>query len=118
MTLEEVVKLCRYVKGACPNQAFDEYTPEVWAEIIPDWLTLDDARQAVILLKRKQTYVDVSEIIRQAGVTAYPRLEQERLRMLLDSDKYHDYIAQADERVVQLIAKHQERRAIEGGPGL
>jgi len=118
MTPAEAVRLCRYVKAACPNQAFDEYTPEVWAEIIPDWLTLDDARQAVISLKRKQTYVDISEIIKQASVTAYPFQEQERLRMLLDSDAYHAHLEEADARAQQLISQHHERLAIEGGAGL
>ena len=61
MTHEEVVKLCRYIQAACPSQAFDDYTPEVWAEMLPARYTLDECRAAVIAIKQRQAYVDVSE---------------------------------------------------------
>lgn len=34
MTPTETVKLCRMVKAICPAQAIDEFTPDVWFDLI------------------------------------------------------------------------------------
>lgn len=63
MTSEEMTVLCRYIKAQCPQQAFDTRTPTAWAETAPGWLTLDAARAAVIAVKQRQPFVDISDII-------------------------------------------------------
>ena len=51
MTPEEVVVLARYVRALCPQQKFDEYTPDAWHDLLGD-LSLADCRQAAETLAR------------------------------------------------------------------
>jgi hypothetical protein len=76
MTHEEIVKLCRYIQAACPAQRFDEYTPDVWAEVFPASLTLDDCRAAVITIKQRQRYIDPSDIIAEVRRIRSNRLDR------------------------------------------
>lgn len=104
MTRDEVVKLCRYIKAACPAQAFDDYTPDVWAEILPSWLTLDAARSAVIAVKQRQAFVDVSDIIAEAKRARRAIEDQQRLGTYLDSAAYRAQIATADREFLRKLA--------------
>lgn len=61
MNREETIKLTRYVKGACPQQAVDEFTPNIWHDLLKD-LRLEDCRQAVVAIARRQPFVSPSEI--------------------------------------------------------
>jgi len=84
MTCEEVTKLCRYIKAACPSQSMDEFTPVVWTEILPAHYSLDECRAAVIAIKQRQTWVDVSDII--AEVKRARRADLESLVLPTDLD--------------------------------
>lgn len=42
----ETVQLVRVVASLCPNQKFDEYTPDAWAIVLED-VRYEDAQQAV-----------------------------------------------------------------------
>ena len=61
MNATQALVLTRLVRGACPSQKFDEYTPDVWFEMLAD-LQFDDARQAVIELGKRQTFISPAEI--------------------------------------------------------
>lgn len=61
MTPRETVLLCRYVKACCPQQAFDEYTPDAWQDLLGD-LTLADCREAVRNVAGRQPFVAPAEI--------------------------------------------------------
>jgi hypothetical protein len=61
MNREDTVRLCRYVKGACPQQAIDEFTPNIWHDLLGD-LRLEDCREAVTAVARRQPFVSPAEI--------------------------------------------------------
>lgn len=61
MNREDTVRLCRYVKGACPQQAIDEFTPNIWHDLLGD-LRLEDCREAVTSVARRQPFVSPAEI--------------------------------------------------------
>lgn len=62
MTPDETVVLARYVRALCPQQKFDEYTPDAWHDVLGDF-ALADARSAAAAVARKQPFVSPAEII-------------------------------------------------------
>lgn len=62
MTPDETVMLARYVRALCPQQKFDEYTPDAWHDVLADF-ALADARAAAAAVARKQPFVSPAEII-------------------------------------------------------
>lgn len=61
MTRPEAVTLCRLAKAACPQQAFDEYTPDAWFELLND-LRFDECKEALFKVAREQPFVSPAEI--------------------------------------------------------
>lgn len=61
MTAQEAVLLCRMAKAACPQQQFDQYTPDMWHELLGD-LRFDDARMALVQVVKKQPFIAPAEI--------------------------------------------------------
>jgi hypothetical protein len=64
MTPDETVVLARYVRALCPQQKFDEYTPDAWHDVLADF-DLTDARTAAATVARKQPFVSPAEIVAQ-----------------------------------------------------
>ncbi|MGW1160413.1 zinc finger domain-containing protein [Streptomyces sp. NPDC002519] len=62
MTPDEVVVLARYVRALCPQQKFDEYTPDAWHDVLSDY-RLADARAAAAAVAKRQPFVSPAEII-------------------------------------------------------
>lgn len=62
MSPEETVVLARYVRALCPQQKFDEYTPDAWHDVLGDY-RLADARAAAATVARRQPFVSPAEII-------------------------------------------------------
>ncbi|MFF8100105.1 hypothetical protein ACF07S_10070 [Streptomyces sp. NPDC016640] len=62
MTPDETVMLARYVRALCPQQKFDEYTPDAWHDVLADY-ALPNARAAAAAVARKQPFVSPAEII-------------------------------------------------------
>jgi len=61
MTNEEAAVLCRYVRSLCPAQRFDEFTPDVWHDILFPF-HLDEARTAAIAIASSQPFISPGEI--------------------------------------------------------
>lgn len=68
MTPDEAVVLARYVRALCPQQKFDEYTPDAWHDVLADF-ALADARAAAAAVARKQPFVSPAEIIAEIRQT-------------------------------------------------
>ncbi|MFD0052998.1 hypothetical protein ACFVHR_04640 [Streptomyces sp. NPDC127168] len=66
MNSQEAAALCRYVRALCPQQKFDEYTPDAWADILGDY-QLTDAREAAAAVARRQPFVAPAEIAAEIG---------------------------------------------------
>jgi hypothetical protein len=62
MNPSETVMLARYVKALCPQQKFDEYTPDAWHDVLGDF-ALADARAAAAAVAKRQPFVSPAEII-------------------------------------------------------
>jgi len=62
VTPDETVVLARYVRALCPQQKFDEYTPDAWHDVLADY-RLSDARAAAATVARRQPFVSPAEII-------------------------------------------------------
>lgn len=61
MNSQEAAALCRYVRALCPQQKFDEYTPDAWHDILANY-QLNDAREAAAAVARRQPFVAPAEI--------------------------------------------------------
>ena len=61
MTRPEAVTLCRLAKASCPQQAFDEYTPDAWFELLRD-LRFEDCKDALFAVVRESPFVAPAEI--------------------------------------------------------
>lgn len=62
MTPDETVILARYVRALCPQQKFDEYTPDAWHDVLGD-CPLTAARAAAAAVARRQPFVSPAEIV-------------------------------------------------------
>lgn len=61
MNSQEAAVLCRYVRALCPQQKFDEYTPDAWHDVLHSYL-LDEARAAAATLATRQAFIAPGEI--------------------------------------------------------
>jgi hypothetical protein len=75
MTRPEAVTLCRLAKAACPQQAFDEYTPDAWFELLSD-LLFEDCKAALFAVAKTQPFVSPSEIRAAVRRVRYDRLDK------------------------------------------
>lgn len=62
MNAAEAVTLVRLVKGICPAQQIDTYTPDAWALVLAD-IRYEDAQPAVIELAKRQPFISLSDIV-------------------------------------------------------
>lgn len=75
MSPEEAVKICAFTSACCPAQKFDEYTPDAWGLILAD-VRFEDAKAAVVEIKKNSTWVDPSDIIREVKRVRSARIAQ------------------------------------------
>lgn len=104
MTPEETVALARIVRASCPQQKFDEYTPDAWHDLLGD-LSLNDCRNAVRTVAARQPFVSPSEI----------RAEVQRIR----SNRLHDFqyvpVEGDEDPEVYLAALREQKAAVADG---
>lgn len=62
MTEEDTVLLVGYVRALCPQQRFDEYSPDAWYDVLHDY-TLDEAKTAAAAVASRQAFVAPGEIV-------------------------------------------------------
>lgn len=75
MSPEEAVKICAFTSACCPAQKFDEYTPDAWGLILAD-VRFEDAKAAVVEIKKNSTWVDPSDIIHEVKRVRSTRIAQ------------------------------------------
>lgn len=98
MIEEEAVLLARYVRAICPQQKFDEYTADVWFDLLQDH-ELDECKQAAVTLGRTQPFIAPSEIIAEVR-----RHRETRLRDF-------EYLPDPDETPTQYLANRRRQIA-------
>lgn len=74
MNSQEVTTLCAYVYTLCPQQRFDEHTPDVWGDLLAPY-ALDEARAAVVAVASRQAFVAPAEIITEIKARRAERIE-------------------------------------------
>ncbi|MFF3092309.1 hypothetical protein [Streptomyces cyaneofuscatus] len=74
MTPEEAILIAKYVASVCPQQRFNEHTPDVWGDILAPY-TVDDARAAVIAVAARQAFVAPAEIVTEIRARREERIE-------------------------------------------
>ncbi|MFD7416827.1 hypothetical protein [Kitasatospora purpeofusca] len=70
----EAVALARYVRALCPQQKFDEYTPDAWHDVLGDY-DLQDCKQAAAEIARRQPWIAPAEIIEEVKHLRRGRLD-------------------------------------------
>jgi hypothetical protein len=84
-----------------PAQQWDEFTADVWTEIIPADFTLDECRAAVVIIKRRQQWVDPSAIVAEVRLARRHAAEAEHLHVLLDPFAYRTEIVKAADAALE-----------------
>jgi hypothetical protein len=105
MTPAESLILTRFVRAACPQQKFDEYTPDAWHELLRD-LSLENCRAAVTALGKRQTFISPAEIRGEVN-----RIRADRIRRFGNSEPDYD----GADVIGGLEAIRAQRRAIADG---
>lgn len=75
MNAIESLTLTRFVRAVCPQQKFDEYTPDFWFKLLGD-LNFADCEEALIELGKRQTFVSPAEIRAEVKRIRNGRLER------------------------------------------
>ncbi|MFM9602723.1 hypothetical protein [Streptomyces turgidiscabies] len=74
MNSQEATALCAYVHQLCPQQRFNEHTPDVWGDVLAPY-ALDEARAAVVTVASRQPFVAPAEIITEIKARRAERIE-------------------------------------------
>ena len=74
--------LWRFVAALSPAQQWDEFTVDAWSGVLPRDFTLEECRAAVLVIKRRQTWLDPHDIYAEVRRARGPAEEAERLRIL------------------------------------
>ncbi|MFJ2292140.1 hypothetical protein ACIOG7_10565 [Streptomyces sp. NPDC087894] len=74
MNSQEAILIAKYVASVCPQQRFNEHTPDVWGDILAPY-TVDDARAAVIAVAARQPFVAPAEIVTEIKARRAERIE-------------------------------------------
>lgn len=62
MTPTEAVTIAKYVASLCPQQRFNEHTPDTWGDVLAPY-DVADARTAVVAVAARQPFVAPAELI-------------------------------------------------------
>ncbi|MCI3240249.1 hypothetical protein [Streptomyces spinosisporus] len=74
MNSQEATALCAYVHQLCPQQRFNEHTPDVWGDVLAPY-ALDEARAAVVTVAARQAFIAPAEIITEIKARRAERIE-------------------------------------------
>jgi hypothetical protein len=105
MNAEETIKLARFVRAACPQQKFDEYTADAWLMLLAE-VEYRDAMTAAQTLAKRQPFVAPAEIIGEVK-----RIRADRLRAHGNAEPDAD----GDDARAYLAAIRAYRKAIADG---
>jgi hypothetical protein len=110
MTPHETLLLTRYVKACCPQQHFDEYTPDAWHDLLAD-LDAPDCRVAVAEVVKRQPFVAVAEIRAEVKRIRRDRIEREIVPVIApeladDPGRYGAELRAGIKRIADGMTRH------------
>jgi hypothetical protein len=100
----EAASLCKLAKSACPQQAIDEYTPDIWHPLLKD-LRFEDARDGLIEVVKRQPFVAPAEIraaakrIRDDRISAFGPLPNPPAEVEEDPNLYSPWMGELLRRI-------------------
>jgi hypothetical protein len=101
----DVTLLCRVLAALTPQQQWDEFTADAWAEVLAPYdFAFEEARAAAAAIKRRQPYVDPHDLIAQVQRDRRPAAEAAHLATLFDRDALQASIEAADEAFMRKLA--------------
>lgn len=62
MNPEDTIMICRYVAACCPQQAIDEFTPQVWHDHLEPF-PYEQVKTATKALTANKPFVQISELV-------------------------------------------------------
>ncbi|MEU4170979.1 hypothetical protein AB0F46_29380 [Streptomyces sp. NPDC026665] len=74
MNHQEATALCAYVRQLCPQQRINEFTPDVWGDVLGPY-DATEARAAVVAVASRQPFVAPAEIITEIKARRAERIE-------------------------------------------
>ncbi|WP_327710071.1 hypothetical protein OG912_16980 [Streptomyces sp. NBC_00464] len=74
MTPQEAILIAKYVAAACPQQRFNEHTPDVWGDILAPYDVIE-ARAAITVVAARQPFISPAEIITEIKARRADRIE-------------------------------------------
>ncbi|MFF3310529.1 hypothetical protein [Streptomyces sp. NPDC002952] len=74
MTPKEAVLIAKYVASLCPQQRFNEHTPNAWGNVLAPY-AFEEAQAAVDAVSARQAFVAPSEIITEIKARRAERIE-------------------------------------------
>lgn len=94
MNPTQSLMLTRMVRAICPQQKFDEYTPDAWHKLLED-MPFADCEQAVINVGRRQTFISPAEIRAEARKIRSDRIDRtlDEMPDVDDPDDIAGYLA-------------------------
>ena len=103
MNATEALQLTRYVQACCPAQKIDEYTPDVWRDVLAD-VTYDDARAAVVAIARsadtRPLWIDPRQGLNQVRRARAARLDRAELTGApADPDAYREWLKSTRQQI-------------------
>lgn len=108
MTPEQTIKITAMVMALCPQQKFEEYTPDAWHLVLGD-LDFSDTRDAVIVVCKRSPFCAPSEIRDQVRLMRDDRLRAAG-QAALDVD-----VDDPDDVAAYLGARREHIRRLAGG---
>lgn len=86
MNHQEATALCAYVRQLCPQQRINEFTPDVWGDVLGPY-DATEARAAVVAVASRQPFVAPAEIITEIRARRAERIELANI--VVDGDPAH-----------------------------
>ncbi|MFG3090644.1 hypothetical protein ACGGAI_23770 [Streptomyces antibioticus] len=86
MTPKEAVLIAKYVATLCPQQKFNEFTPNAWGNVLAPY-AFEEAQAAVDAVSSRQAFVAPSEIITEIRARRAERIELANI--VVDGDPAH-----------------------------
>lgn len=116
MNREETVKLTRYIKAVCPQQAIDDFTPNAWHDLLGD-VAYPDALAAVQIITGRKPFVAPAEIRDEVRRIRTSRLEGFQYVPVEGDDDHRIYLAAYRAQRTAVADGHREAApALPAGP--
>ncbi|GAA4928922.1 hypothetical protein GCM10023224_05360 [Streptomonospora halophila] len=115
MTPSETTTLARLARACCPQQHFDEYTPDAWHDLLGD-LAFDDCREALVAAAKAKPFVSPAEIRSEVKRIRKDRLANADLALPPADPDARDYSAQLKQMLSTLADGKRVGPAIVAAP--